>query len=249
MQDLRNNTTELTTCDLQNASEVEKSFSINIRFGSQLSYIQVRAISIAWDLVVGQGGRFLQAWILYKVTCDALSFLMERYRVPYEVYASSTLSPGSLENLYSLVKLLGRRRKPGVYLTAIWLLLSFVHVLGFPTLWSAATGYVNPTAWKFGMPDGVLVDLKSDRLAYCYTCVDCGKIGLGNNMTLLSDSFSKLRPTEYPAYQEPFISMPSVRAMEYALQSVYDDDLYKRDKGDLAQVFNCMLPASERSIL
>ena len=230
----------ITSCDLQNTSDIQKRFSLDIRLASDLSYLQARAIALSWDLVVGQGGRFLQGWLLYKVSCDALVFLMERSSVPYNLFATLTLSSGSWESFFSIAKLLGRRRTYETILTAIWLLWSTVYVLGFPTLWSAASAYVNPTEWVYQMPDYSLLNLSSSQLSYCYACTDCARIGLQDNMTLLSDPFSKLLPANQPTYQFYLDGIGgNTPYVEYALQLIYYDISYK-DQGDLAQVVNCI---------
>ena len=237
---LSNMERDSTTCDIQNASGAERSFSIDIRLGSQLSYVGARALDIFWDIVVGQGGRFLQAWLLYKVSCDALVFLMERSCVPYDLYASLTLSPGSLESLYSIAKLLRRRRGYETGLTAVWLFWSTVHVLAYPTLWSAATGYVNPTEWNYRMPDNSLINLQSDNLTFCYTCVDCGRIPvpeLKDNMLLQSDPLGKLFPSRFSIDKIGF---------GYSQYYPYDEDygVYTQDHGNLLGVAECTVSST-----
>ncbi|KAI9687202.1 MAG: hypothetical protein M1820_010491 [Bogoriella megaspora] len=70
-----------------------------------------------------------------------------------------------------------------------------MHMLVFPTLWSAATGYISPTDWIYQMPDGKLLEKDSPQLAFCWDCTDCSRIGLGEHATLLSSSFNKLLPS------------------------------------------------------
>ncbi|MCJ1325757.1 hypothetical protein MMC10_002420 [Thelotrema lepadinum] len=86
------------------------------------------------------------------------------------------------------------------------------------------------------MPDGAVVNLTSSQLSYCYTCIDCSRIGLEDDMTLLSDSFGELDPANSLSYSAAFGGLGNTPSQEYALKSVYyHSALYAHDKGNLAQ--------------
>ena len=73
---------EATICEKESASRAEKLFILNIRLGGLMSYVQVKMIDVTWDLIIGQGARFLQVWVMYKAAGDALIWTMERAPVP-----------------------------------------------------------------------------------------------------------------------------------------------------------------------
>lgn len=160
-------------CDKEAASKSEQRFVIDIRFGGGYSFAQAKLIDVAWDLLVGQGGRFLHGWILcHYVVSDALVWIMERSAVPYHYYTNLSFSTVSFWSLQSLGKML--LRKPGWRTTAsaTWMSFAIVYVLAFSTIWGAATGYISPSTRVYKMPDGALVSLDSNLLAMCWDIKD-----------------------------------------------------------------------------
>ena len=127
------------TCDLRNTNGTQLRFSVNHRFGGDLSYIQARAIQIIWDLVVGQGGRVLHGWIFMATMADVLVLLLERSGAPAHLYVSLGIKSSEYGAAKSLGKVLYNNRKGWkLQVTALWALLGLVYVAFFPIIWSAA---------------------------------------------------------------------------------------------------------------
>ena len=86
------------SCDLvsTNASAFEQAFRIDLRSSSQLSFATAKFIDVIWDLIIGQGGRLLLAWISYIVFMDGLARLMETSVVSYRLYTSIVFETSSL---------------------------------------------------------------------------------------------------------------------------------------------------------
>lgn len=86
------------SCDLVtgNASAFEDVFTIDLRSQLHLSFATAKCIDVVWDLVVGQKGRFLLAWISYVVFMDGLARLMETSAVSYQFYAATVFETSSL---------------------------------------------------------------------------------------------------------------------------------------------------------
>ena len=112
-------------CDKASVSASAQRFIIDVRFGGSYTYTQAKLIDVAWDLLVGQGGRLLHAWLLCRyVVSDALVWTMERSAVPYHYYINLSFSTVSLWSLWSLLRALGRR--------AGW--RTFIQLSGWPFL-------------------------------------------------------------------------------------------------------------------
>ena len=126
-------------CESYTSSINENYFAIDYRLtGSTgtLSYVQARVIDICWDLIIGQGGRAIQAYFLVRVASNALTVLMEQSTLPYHFYTSTTFEGPSFTSIKSSIKVLTDSKAWRVRLVSLWLLWSTIHVIGFPTLWS-----------------------------------------------------------------------------------------------------------------
>ena len=155
-------------CGYAFETPTQKMFGINIRLGGTLSYEQAKAIDVAWDLVLGQGGRVLQAYLLYRVALDALTCLMERSAVPFHLYANVSLSwPTSWDGFWSIARVVFRRHRWQSGIVTAWLLLSTIHVFGFVLLWESATGYINPSRQYYQLNNGALIKQTSSNLESC----------------------------------------------------------------------------------
>ena len=131
-------------CDKQPAPTTAQRFVIDIRQGGRFTYTQAKFVDVAWDLLIGQGGRFLHAWILCRyVVSEALVWTMERSSVPYQYYINLSCSTISFWSLSSLLRVWGRRAGRRTFITVLRLAYAIIHVLIFPTIWSAATSYIS----------------------------------------------------------------------------------------------------------
>lgn len=70
-------------CGGYSVPAVERSFYINLQIARDLSFTRAKLLDLAWDTVVGQGGRFLHGWLLYQVAASQLAWMMEYSSVPY----------------------------------------------------------------------------------------------------------------------------------------------------------------------
>lgn len=130
-------------CDLKNATGAERLFAIDTRFGSSFTYVEARGIQILWDFVIGQGGRILHAYVFYKILRDVLVFLLEHSGAPSDLYTSSALQSDQFGTICACFKILAKKRGWTYKILALWALISILHVLGFPILWSAAVRIVS----------------------------------------------------------------------------------------------------------
>lgn len=70
-------------CGGYSVPAVERSFYINLQIARDLSFTRAKLLDLAWDTIVGQGGRFLHGWLLYQVAAAQLAWMMEYSSVPY----------------------------------------------------------------------------------------------------------------------------------------------------------------------
>ena len=187
-------------CEAKTGTSAEKQFGINLRLGGDLNYEQAKAIDVAWDLVIGQGGRLLQGYLLYQVAVDALTYLMERSAVPFHLYANVSLSwPTSWDGFWSISRMAFSRNKWQSALISIWLLLSTLHVLGFPLLWETATGYINPSKEYYQLHNGELISQQSHQLNYCIYITDPFRVNLDES-TIIGPTVTDSQPLSNGTY-------------------------------------------------
>lgn len=179
-------------CDKQAATSVERAFVIDIRFGGGFSFVQAKMIDLVWDLIVGQGGRFLHAWVLIQyVVSDVLVWTMERSSVPYSYFIELSFSTVSFSSLWEILKILVKRRNWRTVMSALWLLFAITYVLAFATFWSAATGYIAPANRMYPMPDGALEPVDSPNLSLCWV-LDGDRIGRDSDYIENGPNFENL---------------------------------------------------------
>lgn len=156
-------------CGGYSVPSVERVFYVNLQFAKNLSFSQAKLLDLAWDTLVGQGGRFLHGWILYHVLASAIGHMMEYSAVPYEFQLSTLFSTVSLEALWSSMLLVSKKQPRRMTCSAVWLSLAILYALSFPSLWSAATGYLQPSAVAYKMPDSSYATKDSDALNLCWS--------------------------------------------------------------------------------
>ncbi|POS75917.1 hypothetical protein DHEL01_v205684 [Diaporthe helianthi] len=162
-------------CGGYSVPAVERSFYINLQIAKGLSFTRAKLLDLAWDTVVGQGGRFLHAWVIYEVAASQLAWMMEYSLVPYYFQLDILFSTASLSALWSTLRFLGTRRPARAVFSAVWFLLAILYVLAFSSIWSAATGYLNPSKPAYMMDDHSYVTIDSASLNLCMT-VDTARL-------------------------------------------------------------------------
>jgi hypothetical protein len=122
-------------------------FTPNLSFGS-MTFTQVKAIDVAWDLLVGRGGQVALAWVNWRVCGEWLAAHMERWHTGWRVYAALAFEANTLPTLGVLCTDMFAATQ-GSKRTWFWrrvavlgIVLSTLYVLSFPTLMAAMTGYI-----------------------------------------------------------------------------------------------------------
>lgn len=199
------------SCDLSaaNVSAFEKAFIIDLRSQLHLSFAMAKFIDVVWDSVIGQGGRLLLAWISYVVFMDGLARLMETSAISHQLYASIVFQTSSLTSIWYSLKAVstGQYWRGRAFLA--WFGLATIYVLGYPTLMSAATGYVNTSTVRYRVGDNTLIPPNSEQLNHCLRILNAPAAGLedgyivqgpsDNELPLQSSLDNQLRK-EYPFF-------------------------------------------------
>lgn len=156
-------------CGGYDVPSVERVFYINLQIVKDLSFSQAKLLDLAWDTLVGQGGRFLHGWVLYHVAASAIGWMMEYSAVPYEFHLQMMFKTVSLEALWASMRMVSRKQPRRMMVSAVWLSLAILYTLSFTSLWSAATGYVQPSAVAYKMPDSTYATVDSEGLNICWS--------------------------------------------------------------------------------
>ncbi|KAM7215732.1 hypothetical protein V8F06_008842 [Rhypophila decipiens] len=139
-------------------------FQITQGFG-ELSFTQAKIIDVIWDVLVGRIGQMIMAFFEWR----ALS----------SYYQCAIPAFGGLGMFQDAVVKAERRSK----LTAIFIILSMLFIIAFPTLASAMTGY-RPNAKAFVVDNtGVLIPFESLSLA-AYVIHDGSRIGFKDGQVI-----------------------------------------------------------------
>ncbi|KAI1879814.1 hypothetical protein JX265_001435 [Neoarthrinium moseri] len=174
----------------------QATFELDLTFG-QLSFSQAKLIDLGWDTIIGQGGRLLHGWILYRCVIKRfLFYTMERSTVSYDYFMTVWVSRSSLETLLMTVKEFPSIDKARVLMYSVLLVFFLGYTILFTVLWSTTTGYVNLSRKLYAMPNGDVIPLDSKDLAICWV-LDSVRLGLANGHVELGPVFSEL--------QDPFI--------------------------------------------
>lgn len=124
-----------------NGQTLGDSFGISYSAG-KFSWMQAKAIGVAYNLIVGRGVQTLLILISYRVFLGALLRNAETAAIPYETYTTMAFQHGSTKSVWCLLKgafsLGGLRRK----LTMLCLVCSTCWILIVPTYLDLMTGYV-----------------------------------------------------------------------------------------------------------
>lgn len=126
---------------------IDGVFTLDQTFG-RLSFSAVKAIDVAWDILVGHGVQMLAWWVTYIVFSDALLRVIERHPASFRIFQRIALEGPSLLSLWTLCKeLLSVKSKRTKTLFA-YMFLSTSYVLCIPMFLGAMTGYDSTSiAW------------------------------------------------------------------------------------------------------
>jgi hypothetical protein len=158
-------------CEYQTATSLERQFLIDVHVGTGLSFAQAKFVDLAWDVVVGQGGRFLHGWYLGRHVIGAVTTaLMEGEDGMPSFGSFVTLAFGSVsaEGLFALWGVFWKawkRLETSTWWMPLVLVFAVSYALFFATLLNAATGYLSVSERMYHMPDGSISNLLLTRHA------------------------------------------------------------------------------------
>ncbi|RYC65716.1 hypothetical protein CHU98_g530 [Xylaria longipes] len=149
-------------------SASEQTFALDLAYGN-FTFTQAKLIDATWDTVIGQGGRLLHGWILYRcVIYPLLVVAMEISTVTYPYYTTLSFSKASFETLLRLLRTLHLTTSYSVLLCTILLIYTLAYTLFFSLIWGTATGYLSLSHKLYAMPGGDVVPLNSENLSLCW---------------------------------------------------------------------------------
>jgi hypothetical protein len=172
-------------------SGIVRAFDLDLTFGN-FTFTQAKVIDVAWDTTIGQGGRLLHGWILYRcVMRRLLIYAMEYYCVTYRYYLTVSWSRASFDSLYGILRDIFSMRGWTTSLCTILLVYALGYTLLFPLLWSTATGYLSLSHRLYAMPDGNIVPLNTRDLSLCWV-LDGSRLDLPGDHIEIGPDFSAL---------------------------------------------------------
>ncbi|KAF2621982.1 hypothetical protein BU25DRAFT_219774 [Macroventuria anomochaeta] len=120
-----------------------KSGFFQITLGSgNLTFTQAKAIDVIWDIVIGRGGQGLLAYLSWQTFIRYVSTSMEVQPVTFNTYRTVFLQNGSLIlGIPRIIRDFCRRRGLHSRFAMVFIVLTMIFILIFPTLGSAMTGY------------------------------------------------------------------------------------------------------------
>jgi len=211
----------------QSVPKMESAFQITIPILRNLSFAQAKLIDLAWDIVIGHGGRLLHGWVLYHATCRVITWILERSGLRYSFLLNTLFQWSSLSGLWSLTKSLFEKQRPRVFVALALSTYAMTHVLLFNTIWGATTGYQSPTVEGFGMWDSDWVVKSSPTLRMCWLldARGAGELGLVDRVIL------------GPEFGSVFDSIRLTRGREgYGMWEAFS---YNDVPQDFRDIYNC----------
>ncbi|KAI0543773.1 hypothetical protein F4679DRAFT_82893 [Xylaria curta] len=156
------------SCTDLGSSAAERTFALDLAYGN-FTFTQAKIIDATWDTVIGQGGRLVHGWILYRcIIYPLLVVALEISTVTYPFYTTLSFSKASFETLLQLLKISHLPRSYSVLLCTILLTYALAYTLFFPLIWGTATGYLSLSHKLYAMPGGDIVPLNSGNLSLCW---------------------------------------------------------------------------------
>ena len=119
------------------------SFFAIVPITSQISFDAVKALDVAWSIVIGRGGQALLLWMSYRVYTACLLRLMESTAVPYALYVDLAFGQ-TMSSIWQMTKFTFQRKSAARHkVLMIWLALALVWVLGWQTVTDLMTSYAS----------------------------------------------------------------------------------------------------------
>ncbi|KAI0543983.1 hypothetical protein F4679DRAFT_589929 [Xylaria curta] len=121
-------------------------FQINLGFG-HLTFTQAKVIDTFWDLVVGRGGQVCLALVSWRLFADCATISLISQPLSFAAFHAIFLeSEPSIFSTWTTAKSFIFQRRVASKFTSGFIIFGMFFILAWPTLISAATGYV-PITW------------------------------------------------------------------------------------------------------
>ncbi|KAK7917506.1 hypothetical protein PG985_011114 [Apiospora marii] len=135
---------------------------------SSMSFATVKVIDIAWDVIIGRGGQGLMTVISWKVYRHYVSASMQTAPVTYQTFRCVFINgDANVATPYRLAKDFIKRRRLISTTAMIFIVVSTLFVLVFPTLAGSMTGYIGVMMSFVKDHNGKLIPFaKFDYVAY-----------------------------------------------------------------------------------
>ncbi|KAK4209700.1 hypothetical protein QBC37DRAFT_240442, partial [Rhypophila decipiens] len=158
-------------------------FQITHGFG-ELSFTQAKIIDILWDVIVGRVGQMIMAFFEWRALSAYFQCAMFKgpitYNMFWTIYIETQPSLVGTLGVFQDAVLKGQRRSK---ITAVFIIISMLFIVAFPTLASAMTGY-RPNAKAFVEDDtGTLIPFEAFSLS-AYVVHDGSRIGLKDGQVI-----------------------------------------------------------------
>jgi len=145
---------------------VSQLLAINLGLGS-MPFTTAKFIDVFWDVVVGRGGQMLLTYVAYRVFTKSLARAMEDSQVSYHTFAALAFEPGTIAGVFMLAKDFASNRCFRSKMVVSWVLMATLHIIAFPTLSSAMTGYTSVMGVYMEDHNQNLVPWKLYRSIWC----------------------------------------------------------------------------------
>ncbi len=132
---------------------------------------------------MGRGLQGLLALIAYKVTTKSLTMSMEHQAIPMKTFEAITLQDSTLLAFYKQSRNFFSITSWRHQLRILWIILSTLFIVAFPTLVSAMTGYAPVTDAFLKGEDGQLVPMMHYR-SVIYIVHDADRVDLKSPLIL-----------------------------------------------------------------
>ncbi|KAI1380584.1 hypothetical protein F4677DRAFT_403956 [Hypoxylon crocopeplum] len=110
--------------------------------GGNLTFTQAKVIDILWDIILGRGGQVFLAFISWRVFANYVATSMEFAPVTYAVFSTIYLQDEpSIFSTFRIARVFISGRGLKSKLSMVFIILSMLFLVGWPTFVSAMTGY------------------------------------------------------------------------------------------------------------
>ncbi|GAW22628.1 hypothetical protein ANO14919_121700 [Xylariales sp. No.14919] len=197
-------------------------FQINRGLG-HLTFTQAKVIDTFWDLVVGRGGQACLALVSWRLFADCATVSLVTQPLSFAAFRTIFLeSEPSIFSTWTIAKSFIFQKRVASKFTSGFIIFDMVFILAWPTLISAATGYV-PITWPVireqGSEENPNLIAFSRFRPIAYIIHDFWRINGLNTSLITCDDF----PQECVYYEDPWCTLllnVSAYTSEYGFYSL-----------------------------